>query len=40
MIGAPSPLTLAAKKTRFAVRPAGCDVFVPSTILAEQTGAR
>ena len=39
MIGAPSPLTLATKKTRSAIRPAGCGVFVPSTIV-EQTGAR
>src|SRR5207249_8911379 len=34
MIGAPSPLTLATKKTRSAIRPAGCGVFVPSTISA------
>ena len=40
MIGAPSSLTLATKKTRSAIRPAGGGVFVPSTILAEQTGAR
>jgi hypothetical protein len=39
MIGAPSPLTLATKETRSAIRPAGCGVLVPSRI-AEQTGAR